>query len=315
MNLTALDIFVDVMRKGSLSAVARDRDTTPSSISRAIAALEAELGARLFQRSTRKVEPTEAAVLLLARVEPHLDGLRRAQEAVADTTGVARGKLRVSASTSFGIQCIGPLLAEFAELHPALAIELHLTDAVVDLIGERFDLAIRHGPLPDSSLIAQPLIATRYFACASERLLHRLGRPDTPQDLARYPCLAFPLPGFATTWRFRDAHDRVVEVPISGNVTVNSGIVLRQCALDGAGVVLLSDWLIGEDLKSGCLIDLFPHYTASPTNFQTAISAVYPSRKQVPRKVKLLVEYLRRRLQSREVVREVVSAPSPAQVR
>lgn len=204
MNLTALDIFVDVMRKGSLSAVARDRDTTPSSISRAIAALEAELGARLFQRSTRKVEPTEAAVLLLARVEPHLDGLRRAQEAVADTTGVARGKLRVSASTSFGIQCIGPLLAEFAELHPALAIELHLTDAVVDLIGERFDLAIRHGPLPDSSLIAQPLIATRYSRArangcciASVGPTHRRTWLVIRASRFRYPVLQ-PLGGFAT---------------------------------------------------------------------------------------------------------------------
>ena len=311
MNLTALDIFVDVMRKGSLSAVARDRDTTPSSISRTIASLESELGARLFQRTTRRVEPTEAATLLLARVEPHLDGLRRAQEAVADSTGVARGRLRVTASTSFGVTCIGPLLSEFAQLHPALAIELHLTDAVVDLIGERFDLAIRHGPLPDSNLIAQPLIATRYFACASEGLLQRLGRPAAPEELARFPCLAFPLPGFATTWRFRDARDQVTDVAIAGNITVNSGIVLRQCALDGAGVVLLSDWLIGDDLKAGRLIDLFPHYVASPSNFQTAISAVYPSRKQVPRKVKLLVDYLRRRLQTRATV----IAPSRAQVR
>ena len=311
MNLTALDIFVDVMRKGSLSAVARDRDTTPSSISRTIAALEAELGARLFQRTTRRVAPTEAATLLLARVEPHLDGLRRAQQAVADTTGVARGTLRVTASTSFGVQCIGPLLSDFAGLHPALTIELHLTDTVVDLVAERFDLAIRHGPLPDSNLIAQPLIATRYYACASDALLQRLGRPDKPEDLARFPCLTFPLPGFATTWRFRDAHDRVSEVTIGGNITVNSGMVLRQCALDGAGVVLLSDWLIGDDLKAGRLMDLFPHHVASPTNFQTAISAVYPSRKQVPRKVKLLVEYMRRRLRTPERF----SAPSPVQVR
>jgi len=296
MNLVALDIFVDVMRKGSLSAVARDRDLTPSSISRAITALELELGTRLFQRTTRSVAPTEAATLLLTRIEPHLDGLRRAHEAVVDASGSVRGALRITASTSFGVQCIGPLLSEFSRLHPALKVELHLTDVVVDLVAERYDLAIRHGPLPDSSLIAQTLTVTRYFVCASPDYLQRMGQPQEPRDLASRLCLTFPLPGFATAWRFRDAHDRVSEASVTGGIVVNSGQVLRQCALDGAGVALLSDWLIGDDLASGRLVDLFPHYTVSPTNFQTGISAVYPSRKHVPRKVRVLVDFLKTHL-------------------
>ena len=308
MNLSTLDIFVDVMRGKSLSAVARHRQTTPSSVSRAIAALEAELGTRLFQRTTRSVAPTEAAVELLARIEPHLEGLRHAHEAIAETSGAARGALRVTASVSFGVQCIGPLLGEFARLHPALTLELHLTDVVVDLVADRFDLGIRHGPLPDSNLVAQTLIATRYFVCASPGYIQHAGRPQEPRDLRHHRCLVFPLPGFATTWRFRerfrerfggqsrDAHDLFIEAAVSPSITVNSGLVLRQCALDGVGIALLSDWLIGDDLRSGRLVDLFPRHVVSPTSFDTAISAVYPSRKHVPRKVKLLIDFLQQRL-------------------
>jgi DNA-binding transcriptional LysR family regulator len=113
-----------------------------------IAALEAELGARLFQRTTRRIAPMKAALLFLARIEPHLEGLRQAREAIADVTDRVSGVLRVTASPSFGIECLGPLLSDFAELYPTLKVELTLTDRVVELVGERLDLALRHGPCP-----------------------------------------------------------------------------------------------------------------------------------------------------------------------
>lgn len=296
MDLGALDVFADVVRKGSLSAVARERDVAPSSISRTIASLESDLGVRLFQRTTRRLAPTEAALLFLARIGPHLDGLRQAREALADVTERVSGVLRVTASPSFGIECLGPLLTEFAMLYPSLKVELTLTDHVVDLVAERFDLALRHGPLPDSSLVVQPLVATRYYAVASPAYLRRHGRPRAPGELSDHACLTFPLPGFATFWRFRDAKGRTEEAPVSGRIVVNSGIVLRRCALDGAGIVLLSDWLVGNDLKRGRLKDLFPRHRVTPSHFETAISAVYPSRQLLPRKVRALIDFLKGRL-------------------
>ncbi len=296
MDLPTLEIFADVVRTGSFSAVARERDVTPSAISRVIAALESDLGARLFERNTRRLAPTEAALRFLEQIEPHLEGLRHALEAIGDTTEAVSGLLRVSASTSFGVERLGPLLADFAALYPELGVELLLTDRVVDLIGERFDVALRHGPMPDSSLVAQSLTATRYYAAASPKYVEEHGRPATPGDLGRHHCLTFPLPGFASFWRFRNADAVVEETPVSGRIVVNSGLVLRRCALDGAGIVLLSDWLIGEDLAAGRLVDLFPNHHATPTIFDTAISAVYPSRKLVPRKVRALIDFLKDRL-------------------
>jgi DNA-binding transcriptional LysR family regulator len=296
MDLAALEVFADVMRKGSLSAVARERDVAPSSISRSIAGLESELGARLFHRTTRRIAPTEAGLLFLARIEPHLEGLRDARDAMADTSDVVSGVLRVTASTSFGVECVGPLLGDFAALYPHLNVELSLTDRVVDLVAERFDLALRHGPLPDSTLVAQALVATRYHVVASPKYRARHGRPRKPADLAGHRCLTFPLPGFASFWRFRDANGNTEEASVTGRIVVNSGLVLRRCALDGAGIVLLSDWLVGRDLEKGRLIDLFPRHRVTPTHFETAISAVYPSRKFVPRKVRALIDFLKQRL-------------------
>jgi DNA-binding transcriptional LysR family regulator len=317
MDLSALEVFADVVRKGSLSAVARERDVAPSSISRTITALEADLGARLFQRTTRRIAPTEAALLFLARIEPHLEGLRRAREAVSDATETVSGVLRVTASPSFGGERIGPLHADFASRYPSLKVELVLTDRVVDLVAERFDLALRHGPLPDSTLVVQPLVTTRYHVVASPTYVKRHGKPRTPADLARHQCLTFPLPGFATFWRFRDEKGRTEEAPVSGRIVVNSGVVLRRCALDGAGIVLLSDWLVGPDMKRKRLVDLFPRHRVTPSHFETAISAVYPSRQQhrvtpshfetaisavypsrqqLPRKVRALIDFLKERL-------------------
>ena len=296
MDLPSLEIFVDVVRKGSLSAVARDRGMSPSSISRVITGLEADLGARLFYRTTRRLAPTESGLLLLARIEPHLEELRQALDAIADSAEVVSGVLRVTTSTSFAVARLSSLLGEFATLYPDLSVELFVTDRVVDLVGERFDLALRHGPLPDSTLVAQTLLSTRYYATASPAYVSRYGRPATPTDLSNHHCLMFPLPGFASFWRFRDAAGHVEEAPVSGRILVNSGLVLRRCALDGAGIVLLSDWLIGDDIENGGLIDLFPEHRVTPTNFDTVLSAVYPSRRLVPRKVRALVDFLRERL-------------------
>jgi DNA-binding transcriptional LysR family regulator len=296
MKLSHLELFEDIYRKGSFSAVARARNVAPSVISRAISALEEELGTLLFYRTTRKIAPTEAATRLAQEIEQHLDALRSLRTTLADSSDAPSGVLKVSASHSFGIRCLSRVIPAFCKEFPNIKVQLSLTDQIVDIVGDRFDLALRHGPLPDSGLIAQPILRTRYFACASKHYIATNGHPATPSGISDHTCLTFPLPGFADNWRFRDLHGEESDIPITSAFSANSGLILRDCALQGLGIVLLSDWLIGEDLGSGKLIDLFPKHIATPSNFSTVISAVYPHRKYTPQKVLVFVAYLQQAL-------------------
>ena len=296
MNLANLEMFSEVYRVGNFSAVARQRNVSPSAVSRAVAALEAELGVLLFYRTTRKIAPTEAAALLAEQVDTHLEALQSIRTTITDTRETANGILRVSASHSFGIVKLGPIIPEFRAAYPDIKVDLVLTDRIVDIVGERFDVVIRHGPLPDSSLVAKTILRTRYYACASPAYLGKIQPVKKVQDITDLNCLTFPLPGFANIWRFKNARGQETEVPIRGVMSANSGIILRENALRGDGIVLLSDWIIGDDLASGKLVDLFPSMIATPSNFQTAISAVYPHRKHTPKKVSVFIGFLQRKL-------------------
>lgn len=196
MDVSTLQLFVEVVRQGSFAAVARHRDIEPSSVSRAIATLEKELGVRLFQRTTRQLSPTESGSVYYEHVVPLLAEMEQAIAAATELSGHPQGTLRITASVSFGLTCIVPLLPEFEAAYPGLTVDLVLTDAVLDLVGERIDVAIRLGVMADSALIAQRLMPTRYFICASPQYLAQQGYPHHPHDLARHECLRFPLSGF-----------------------------------------------------------------------------------------------------------------------
>jgi DNA-binding transcriptional LysR family regulator len=239
MRLANLEIFQEVYQRGNFSLVARSRNLAPSVISRAIAALEDELGTLLFYRTTRNVTPTEAATFLAGEIEQHLDALRSLRSTLADSRDKPSGPLRISASHSFGTECLSLVIPNFCEQYPEVEVQLTLTDQIVDIVGERFDLALRHGPLPNSSLIARPVLRTRYFACASPSYVARKGKPATPEDIRNMNCLTFPWPGLENIWRFRDSKRKEIEVPVRSAFRVNSGLVLRECARQGQGVVLL----------------------------------------------------------------------------
>ena len=298
MELATLQLFLDVVQRGSFATVARDRQIDPSSVSRAIAALEAELGVRLFERTTRKLSPTEAGSLYFAQVEPLVSELQAAAARAKDLSQTPSGVLRVTASNAFGLTCIVPLLPAFQQRYPKVTVDLNLTDAVVDLLTERLDLAIRLGPLPDSSLVAQRLLVTRYYVCASPGYLARCGYPATPDDIAQHNSLLFPLPGFRSRWRFRDAQGQERGVDVQGQITISNALALRQCAIAGMGVTLLADWLIGQDLRMGQLVALFPHYQVTATDFETSAWLLYPSRAYRPLKVSAFATFLLENLPS-----------------
>jgi len=293
-----LQLFVEVMRQGSFVAVARDRNLDPSSVSRAIAGLEEELGIRLFQRTTRQLSPTEAGMTYFERIEPLVKEMQQAIDLATDVSGQPKGTLRITASNSFGPKCIVPLLPDFSRLYPDLTVDLLLTDAIIDLFAGRIDLAVRLGRLPDSTLIAQQLMQTRYCVCASPQYLQQSGIPQKPSDLEHHNCLLFPLPGFRSRWIFRDRNGKLSETPVQGRTIISSAIALQQCAIAGMGLALLAHWLINDDLQTGTLINVFPEYDVTATDFSTAAWLVYPSRAYAPLKVRVFIDFVKQHISS-----------------
>jgi DNA-binding transcriptional LysR family regulator len=296
MNLDALDLFVAVARRGSFAAVARDRDVDPSTISRAIGELEAELGLRLFQRSTRSLRLTEAGDLYLARVEPLADELARARDEAMNVTRTPHGVLRLTASVPFGQVRIMPLLAEFRRLYPGLKLECLFTDDNVDLIADRIDLAIRLGPAIEGDLIAARLMDTRYRVVASPAYLDCHPPPTKPADLSRHRVLQFNVHAYRSRWLFRHAAGRVEEVPIDGDITLSPVSALLAAAIDGIGPALLPDWLVDDAIADGRLVHLLRECDAAATTFDTGAWLVYPSRAYLPTKVRVMIEFLKRRI-------------------
>jgi len=297
MDLIALGLFVDVARQRSFAAVARDRGLDPSSVSRSIAALEAQLGARLFQRTTRSMELTEAGAHYFAKLPALIEEFDKVRDEVATLRTDPVGVLRLTASVAFGQICLVPLLSQFQKSFPRLKLELVLTDANLDLIADRIDLAIRLGPSLRADVVATRLFGTRYRVVASRAYLTDMGRPVSPAGLASHSCLLLSLPDYRYRWRFRRGDD-VSEVEIDGAIVMSTVLALRSAALDDLGPALLPDWLISEDLDCGRLIDVFPQYDVAATTFETAAWLLYPSARYLPRKTRSAIQFLKQTLRT-----------------
>jgi DNA-binding transcriptional LysR family regulator len=292
MNLGNLQLFVEVVRRGSFAAVARDRDSAPSSVSRAIRSLETELGVRLFQRSTRRLELTEVGQQYFASVEGLIEELRRAGEQATELTETPSGTLRVTAPVTFGQIGIIPLLPEFTRRYPALDIELVLTDNQLDLLVERIDVAIRLGSLSDSAYVATRLCSEPFVVCASPDYLARSGRPGEPAELSHHDCLRLHLVDYST-WQFRHPSGRVENVAIRSRVVISNALALKQCALADMGITLLPRWVVQRELASGELTELFGDYAVGANSFEVPVWLLYPSRPYLPLKVRVFADYVR----------------------
>ena len=298
MDTRFLTTFLEVVRSGGFAAAARNLNQDPSSISRSIAALEDQLGARLFQRTTRKVSLTEAGSHFAARIEPVLAELDQAREDIRTDSAKPKGKLSLSASVAFGQVYVMPHISAFLERYPEIDLDLKFTDRNVDLVAEHVDLAIRLGPSVDVDVIAAKLRNTRYRVCASPDYIRKHGKPRHPRELANHRCVCFNLPDFRTQWSFRLGGDPIEEIGITPRITVSGALALRDAALAGLGPALLADWLIDGDLSNGTFIDLFPKHDVTATTFDTAAWLLYPSRIFLPRKTRVMIDFLRERLGS-----------------
>ncbi len=284
-NLGDLEIFAKVVSTGSMSLAGRVLGFSPAVVSKRIKRLEDRLGTRLLQRTTRQISLTEAGQGFYDRVLGILAGLEEAEYYISGRSALMHGTLKISAPTSFGRMHIAPHLKTFMDAHPELSINLVLTDEFSDIVGGGFDLAIRIAELTDSSLVARRLAPVRRLLCAAPSYLEAHGMLQSIEDLKNHRCL----PAHNNdAWRLEGPGGAMTLRP-EGMLVTNSSEVIREAVIAGLGIALRSTWDIGEELKSGKLVQVLPAYEGSRN---VALSAVYPSRQFLPAKVRLFIDYL-----------------------
>ncbi len=285
--LEEMTVFAKVVASGSLSAAARELGTSPARISRRLSGLEARLGVRLINRTTRSLNLTmeggryyEACTRVLADVQ-------EADAEVAAGRVDPRGALKVALPASFGHQHVAPLVPKFAERYPKVQLALSLSDRSVNVMDEGFDLAVCIADLRDSSLAARRLAPNRRVVCASPAYLATHGTPRTPEDLAKHNCLV--VSDFGANWEYKTPDGRSTSVRVQGRYACDNWEVLRQWALAGLGIALKSTWDVYRQLEEGSLVPLLPEYVF---HSEVAIYAVYPHRRFLPAKTRVFIEFL-----------------------
>ncbi len=283
-----ISTFVEVVARGSLSAAARAEGIAPAMIGRRLDALEARLGVKLLQRTTRKLALTDEGAAFLDDCQRILAELEDAEAAVAARSARATGHLLVSAPAGFGRQHVAPLLPSFLAEHRDVSINLNLNDRVVDVVGEGVDVAIRIASLSDSSLVAVKLADNQRVLVGAPAYLKRHGTPASLADLARHNCLAISSEGSQRGWTFRE-HGKLVTLKVAGNMVCNDGAVLHEWALAGKGLAWRSMWEVGGEIAAGRLSTVLDQY-AAPGN---DIHAVFAQRRHLPLRIRAFVDFLR----------------------
>jgi DNA-binding transcriptional LysR family regulator len=286
-KLLQIEVLVEVVRSGSFVGAAEVLGMSKAAVSRHVSELEARLGMRLLQRTTRRLALTEAGQIFHARSKDILDSVSESEDEISTQTGTASGQLRISAPVTFGVRHLAPLWGEFRRRHPKVTLDITLADRVVDLIEEGYDLAIRIGRLSSSTLVSRRLAITRMVLCAAPDYLAAHGTPRHPHELAGHEILAYSYWSDKDEWRF-DGPEGAVSVRTQPCLSSNSGDTCRAAALAGQGVILQPSFLVDMDLAAGTLVELMPEYRA----VELGIYAVYPTRKHVPAKVRALLDFL-----------------------
>jgi LysR family transcriptional regulator, transcriptional activator for dmlA len=281
-------LFRAIVDAGGISAAALVLQSSPAAVSRRLTALEAKLGVRLADRSSRRFRLTDEGLLLYERSRSILDQIRDAEAEVASRGGAARGLLKVGAPSDFGRRHLGPILALFTAQHPGLEAHLVLSDAGLENQADGCDLVLRFGLPSDPGMIARKIAMTTRVLCAAPSYLTDHGTPHSPDDLLRHNCLRLARRHHLDDlWRFkRDGGEFEVRVP--GKLSSGDGAVLHQWALSGEGISWEALWDVSDDLASGRLVHLLPEYQSSPME----LYAIFAPGKPVPPRIRLFVDHI-----------------------
>lgn len=291
-----IEAFLRSIEGGSFAAAAKSLRQTPSAVSRSVARLESRLGVRLLTRTTRSLSVTAEGEKFRMQAQKILMDLDELERSFATDKIEPRGRLRVSCSTPFGVHRLLPAMPEFLERYPKVIVDLSLTDALVDLVSERTDIAIRHGRLRDSSLRARKLGSSGWMVVASPSYLQRHGTPKTPADLDQHNCLNFNFRRSVEGWTFR-VGARTRQHHVVGNFYGNSGEALRLMALGGAGITRLGDFLVNDDVRAGRLVPLLQQYVKAD---REEIHALYVGHARLAARVRVFMDFLVERVYMHE---------------
>jgi len=292
-TLSDVSIFVSVVDTGSFTSAAEKLELSKSQVSKCVNRLERTLGARLMDRTTRRLRLTEAGATLYESSKSALDQIDDAQIAVSRLQGAPRGKLIVSASIAFGSVQLPAVVKELTARHADLAIELRLEDRHVDLVREGIDVAIRiTEDTRDSTLIYRRLGRNRMIVCASPAYLAKRGIPGTPQDLARHECIVHTQRASPKIWHFTAPEGKKTSVNINGRAAISSSLAVREAAVEGVGIIELNSYLVGPDILSGRLVRLLEHYESK----ELSIYAVFPQRRYLAPKVQVFIDAMLARM-------------------
>jgi DNA-binding transcriptional LysR family regulator len=287
-RLRAFEVFTTVVSQGSFTRAANKLETSPANVTRYVNQLEEALGARLLNRTSRKLSLTETGKMLYERALSILEDVAEAEAVASTATIQPRGRLRINAPLSFGILHLAPLWPRFVHRYPEIELDISLVDRVVDLVEEGYDLAVRISRGGSPALVSRKLATTRHLICASPHYLKRRGKPASPDDLKDHVCIAYTYSDSADEWRLLDASGKAHSVAVPQLMQTNNGDTARAAALAGLGIIRQPTFLVGEDVRQGRLVPLLTGYRLSEID----VLAVYPSRRHLSAKVRVMVDFL-----------------------
>ena len=286
-RLNSMRLFVEVVNRGSFTGAAEKTGLSRAQLSKSVMQLESFLGARLLNRTTRKISLTETGQIYFERCTAILQEVEEAEAVAREMTDNPSGNLLLAAPTSFGVRHLENLIPQYLKKYPNMQISLSLNDRFVDVIAEGYDLVIRIAELADSSLISRRIAPCKRVFCASPDYLNNFGTPQVPQDLAIHRCLVYSNELKPDSW---DLHgpEGIESVKINGPFCSDNGDVLRSAAVAGLGITLLPTFIVGPDLQAGRLQQVLSEYCPP----EIAIYALFPSRKYLSAKVRSFIEFL-----------------------
>tara|TARA_B100002003_G_scaffold230011_1_gene239834 strand:- start:45 stop:965 length:921 start_codon:yes stop_codon:yes gene_type:complete len=287
-RLSEMEAFVRVVDLGGFTDAARKMGLSKSAVSKHVASLEDRLGARLLNRTTRRVSPTEIGLAFYDRAIRVLAEAEEADTMVSTMQDNPRGELRISAPFSFGIRALAPAISDFLKKYPDISVHMVLDDRFVELVAEGFDLAIRIGDLPDSSMRARKLADAEVMVVASPAYVAAHGAPASVQDLASHNLLHYSNLSSGNVWRLAGPGGQERQVRAVGRLTINNGDALRQAAIDGLGIAMLPDFIVGDGLASGELVELVPEARRPPLG----VYAVYPQGRFPQPKLRAFIDHM-----------------------
>ena len=285
-RLNAMNLYCRIIETGQLSTAADQLNLSKGAVSKQLAKLEAHLGGRLLNRTTRRLTPTEAGIAFYERAKLILESVEEAECVVTGLTAEPRGVLKINAPMSFGASYLGALLAEYQAKYPQVDIDISLHDRQVDIVDEGYDLVLRIAALEDSSLIARKLAPCHIVICASPEYLEKHGEPETPDDLKNHQCLLYTYNDSAKFWALQDAAGAIKNFTVNGPLLANNGNLICDAMLNGMGIAILPTFIAGEAIRNGKAITILNDWKQKTSD----ISLLYPSSKHLSAKVRTFVD-------------------------